>query len=66
MIRELSGIFPAPTALRRISLLFPLLLAAAMFLKGIANLLAQTVILVLWAGTCITASCRYYKTEKSI
>ena len=43
-----------------------LLLAAAMFLKGIANLLAQTVILVLWAVTCITASCRYYKTEKSI
>ena len=42
-----------------------LLLAAAMFLKGIANLLAQTVILVLWVGICITASYRYYETEKS-
>lgn len=42
-----------------------LLLADAMFLKGIVNLLAQTVILVLWVVICFTASCRYYKTEKS-
>ena len=43
-----------------------LLLASAMFLKGIVNLLAQTVILVLWVGICITASYRYYKAEKSV
>ena len=41
-----------------------LLLAAAMFLKGIVNLLAETVILVLWVVICFTASYRYYKTEK--
>lgn len=42
-----------------------LLLVAAMFLKGIVNLLAETVILVLWVVICFTASYRYYKTEKS-
>ena len=43
-----------------------LLLAAAMFLKGVVNLLAQTVILVLWFVICFTASYQYYKTEKSV
>ena len=42
-----------------------LLLAAAMFLKGIVNLLAETVTLVLWVVICFTASYRYYKKEKS-
>lgn len=42
-----------------------LLLAAAMFLKGVVNLLAQTVILVLWVVMCFTASYRYYKMDKS-
>ena len=43
-----------------------LLLADAMFLKGAANLLVLTVILVLWVVICFTASYRYYKTEKSV
>lgn len=43
-----------------------LLLVAAVFLKGIVNLLAQTVILALWVVICITASYQYYKTEKSV
>ena len=43
-----------------------LLLADAMFLKGVANLLVLTVILVLWVVICYTASYRYYKTERSV
>ena len=41
-----------------------LLLADAMFLKGVANLLAETAILALWVVICIAASYRYYKAEK--
>ena len=43
-----------------------LLLAAAIFLKGVVSLLAQTVILVLWVVICFTASRRYYKAEKPV
>lgn len=43
-----------------------LLLAAAMFLEGVVNLLTQTVILVLWVVIGVIASYRYYKTEKSV
>ena len=43
-----------------------LLLADAMFLKGVANFLVQTSVLVIWVVASIAASYRYYKTEKSV
>ena len=49
-----------------VSAIDEVLLASAMFLKGVANLLAQTVIPVLWVVICISASYRYSKTEKSV
>lgn len=42
-----------------------LLLAAAAFLKDAANLLAQALLLVLWAVLCVAASYHYYKVEQS-
>ena len=43
-----------------------LLLANAMFLKEIANLLVFTAVTVIWTVVSIAASYRYYKAEKSI
>ena len=42
-----------------------LLLADAMFLKGVANFLVQTSVLAIWVIVSIVASYRYYKTERS-
>ena len=43
-----------------------LLLANAMFLKGVANFLVFTVVTVLWTVLSIAASYRYYKAEGSV
>ena len=43
-----------------------LLLANAMFLKEIANLLVFTAVMVIWTAVSIAASYRYYKAEKSV
>ena len=43
-----------------------LLLANAMFLKEIANLLVFTAVTVIWTVVSIAASYRYYKAEKSV
>ena len=43
-----------------------LLLANAMFLKGVANFLVFTAVTVIWTVVSIAASYRYYKAERSV